>query len=78
MWRHPWGAATEGPREGGDVDGSCVITYDRSKIKDVEAIVFHYTALDQETMPWQHYRLVNGWVGQFIIWNKFQRFAKTN
>ena len=56
LWRHPWGVETEGPREGTDIDGSCVITYDQSKIKEAEALVFHYSALDHETMPWKHYR----------------------
>ena len=56
MWRRPWGLKTEGPREGFDVKGNCVITYDRSKIKNAEAVVFHYTALDYECMPWRSYR----------------------
>jgi len=56
MWSHPWKVKTEGPTDGGDVDGKCVITYNRSKIRQVEAIVFHYTALDYEVMPWRHYR----------------------
>ena len=40
MWEHPWRVKTEGPRNGTDLDGKCVITYDRSKIKDACAVIF--------------------------------------
>ena len=46
--------------------GGCVVTYDRSKLEDAEAVVFHYTALDEEVMPWQHYRCP--WV-DYDEWN---------
>ena len=56
MWEHPWRVKTEGPSDGKDLDGKCVITYDRSKIKDACAVMFHYSALDRERIPWRHYR----------------------
>ena len=45
----------EGFKEGSDFDG-CVVTHDRSKLKDAEAVIFHYTALDDTRMPWAYYR----------------------
>ena len=56
MWEHPWRVKTEGPLDETDLDGKCVITYDRSKINDAYAVIFFYSALDRERIPWQHYR----------------------
>ena len=36
--------------------GGCVVTYDRSKLRDAEAVIFHYTGLDEEENPWKHYK----------------------
>ncbi|XP_078483184.1 3-galactosyl-N-acetylglucosaminide 4-alpha-L-fucosyltransferase FUT3-like isoform X2 [Ciona intestinalis] len=40
----------------GDTVGKCMVTYNRNRIKEAAAVLFHHTALDDETMPWQHYR----------------------
>nr|CAB3247496.1 galactoside 3(4)-L-fucosyltransferase-like [Phallusia mammillata] len=55
MWRHPWGVQTEGPRDGKDL-GKCTITYDQKRLPEASAVIFHYSGLDRETMPWKHYR----------------------
>nr|XP_002120878.5 galactoside 3(4)-L-fucosyltransferase-like [Ciona intestinalis] len=54
-WRRPWGYAWKGHAEGHTV-GECVLTYDRSRIQEAAAVIFHYTALDEETLPWKHFR----------------------
>ena len=54
-WRHPWNVPTEGWKTG-VLGGGCYLTYDRSKLKEAAAVLFHYSGLDQETMPWKHYR----------------------
>uniref|UniRef100_H2ZQX0 Fucosyltransferase n=1 Tax=Ciona savignyi TaxID=51511 RepID=H2ZQX0_CIOSA len=53
-WRHRWGIPTEGHAEGTRI-GECEITYNRSRIAEAGAVVFHYTGLDKEEMPWKHY-----------------------
>ena len=45
----------EGFEEGSDF-GGCVGTLNRSKLKDAEAVVFYYTALDKTNIPWSYYR----------------------
>ena len=45
----------EGFMEGKDFD-NCVVTHNRSKLKDAEAVIFHYSALDKTSMPWKYYR----------------------
>ncbi|CAK8679813.1 unnamed protein product [Clavelina lepadiformis] len=54
FWDHPWSVPTEGFPEG-DI-GGCKGTYNRSKLPKAGAIVFHYSNLDKETMPWKYYR----------------------
>ncbi|CAK8682497.1 unnamed protein product [Clavelina lepadiformis] len=54
FWDHPWSVPTEGFSEGNM--GGCTGTYDRSKLPDAGAVVFHYSNLDGESMPWKHYR----------------------
>ncbi|XP_018666759.2 3-galactosyl-N-acetylglucosaminide 4-alpha-L-fucosyltransferase FUT3-like [Ciona intestinalis] len=54
-WRRPWGYKFKGHDEG-HATGSCKFTYDRSKLKQSKAVLFHYTSLDEEEMPWAHYR----------------------
>ncbi|XP_076810931.1 4-galactosyl-N-acetylglucosaminide 3-alpha-L-fucosyltransferase 9-like [Clavelina lepadiformis] len=54
FWDHPWSVPTEGISEGNL--GGCMGTYDRSKFPDAGAVVFHYSNLDRESMPWKHYR----------------------
>uniref|UniRef100_H2ZLG4 Fucosyltransferase n=1 Tax=Ciona savignyi TaxID=51511 RepID=H2ZLG4_CIOSA len=54
-WRRPWGYPWKGHKEGQEV-GNCVLTYDRNRISEAAAVIFHYTALDDEAMPWKHYR----------------------
>ncbi|CAK8679732.1 unnamed protein product [Clavelina lepadiformis] len=36
--------------------GGCTASYDRNKLPEAGAVVFHYSNLDKETMPWKHYR----------------------
>ena len=55
QWRWNWGVKGEGFQEKRDF-GGCVITHDRSKLKDAEAVIFHYSALDKTSMPWSYYR----------------------
>nr|XP_002121663.2 uncharacterized protein LOC100180255 [Ciona intestinalis] len=55
MWRPPWGLTSEGRNEGFKA-GDCILTYNRSRIEEAAAVVFHYSGLDKDTMPWQHYR----------------------
>ena len=40
----------------GAVFDDCVITYDRSKLPDAEAVIFHYSALETVPKPWPYYR----------------------
>ncbi|CAK8682482.1 unnamed protein product [Clavelina lepadiformis] len=54
FWDHPWSVPTEGFSEGNM--GGCTGTYDRSKLPEAGAVVFHYSNLDKESMPWKHYR----------------------
>ncbi|XP_076816986.1 alpha-(1,3)-fucosyltransferase 7-like [Clavelina lepadiformis] len=54
FWDHPWSVPTEGLSEG-DI-GGCKATYNRSKLPKAGAVVFHYSNLDKETMPWKYYR----------------------
>ncbi|CAK8682493.1 unnamed protein product [Clavelina lepadiformis] len=54
FWDHPWSVPTEGFSEGNM--GGCTGTYDRSKLPEAGAVVFHYSNLDRESMPWKHYR----------------------
>uniref|UniRef100_H2Y8W9 Fucosyltransferase n=1 Tax=Ciona savignyi TaxID=51511 RepID=H2Y8W9_CIOSA len=55
LWRPPWGLSSEGRNEGFRA-GECEMTYNRSRIAEAGAVVFHYSGLDQEDMPWKHYR----------------------
>lgn len=48
---------TEGPKEG-PIKGGCYITYDKAVLPHAKGVYFEYTALNRETMPWQHYRFV--------------------
>ncbi len=54
-WRHLWDNPGEGLREGKVVEG-CHVTYNRSAIGRARAVVFEYTALDHEDMPWKFHR----------------------
>ena len=54
-WRRNWGLPGWGWKDHKDL-GDCVVTYDRQKIKDAEAVVFHFSGLDVDEMPWQFYR----------------------
>ncbi|XP_078485973.1 alpha-(1,3)-fucosyltransferase 7-like [Ciona intestinalis] len=58
-WDLPW-------YQEGHVVGDCTITYNKYRIQEVGAVMFHYTALDQETMPWKHYR---GSDQFFVFWS---------
>uniref|UniRef100_H2Y9S2 Fucosyltransferase n=1 Tax=Ciona savignyi TaxID=51511 RepID=H2Y9S2_CIOSA len=63
-WRRPWGNSWKGHGEGQEV-GNCILTYDRTRISEAAAVIFHYTALDDEAMPWKHYRNKRQF---FIFW----------
>nr|NP_001027813.1 alpha3-fucosyltransferase [Ciona intestinalis]CAH04967.1 alpha3-fucosyltransferase [Ciona intestinalis] len=52
-WGKAWGI--NGPDEGSLMDG-CTLTYNRSKISDAIAVVFHFTMINKNQIPWQHYR----------------------
>uniref|UniRef100_H2YSA2 Fucosyltransferase n=1 Tax=Ciona savignyi TaxID=51511 RepID=H2YSA2_CIOSA len=54
-WDYPWGDKSSGAPEG-DFVGNCIQTYDRSKIKEAKAVVFHYTTIGQTDIPWTYYR----------------------
>ncbi|CAK8679824.1 unnamed protein product [Clavelina lepadiformis] len=56
FWDHPWSVPTEEFSIEGYVMDGCSETYDRSKLPEAGAVVFHYSNLDEETMPWKHYR----------------------
>uniref|UniRef100_H2YWD9 Fucosyltransferase n=1 Tax=Ciona savignyi TaxID=51511 RepID=H2YWD9_CIOSA len=59
LWRPPWGLFSEGRNEGFRA-GECEMTYNRSRIAEAGAVVFHYSGLDQDEMPWKHYRFYKG------------------
>uniref|UniRef100_H2Z1H3 Fucosyltransferase n=1 Tax=Ciona savignyi TaxID=51511 RepID=H2Z1H3_CIOSA len=46
-WRRPWGFSWLGHAEGQNI-GNCILTYDRNLIREASAVIFHYTALDNE------------------------------
>ncbi|XP_078494698.1 alpha3-fucosyltransferase [Ciona intestinalis] len=52
-WGKAWGI--NGPDEGSLMD-ECILTYNRSKISDAIAVVFHFTTINRNQIPWQHYR----------------------
>ncbi|XP_078489157.1 4-galactosyl-N-acetylglucosaminide 3-alpha-L-fucosyltransferase FUT6-like isoform X3 [Ciona intestinalis] len=52
-WGKAWGI--NGPEEGSLMD-ECTLTYNRSKISDAIAVVFHFTTINRNQIPWQHYR----------------------
>jgi len=54
-WRHLWDNPSEGLREGLVREG-CRVTYNQSLISKAAAVVFEYTALDHETLPWKYHR----------------------
>ena len=53
-WGKRWGKASW-PPEGWLMD-DCVVTYNRSRIQEAKAIVFHSTTILPKDFPWQHDR----------------------
>ncbi|XP_002128300.3 4-galactosyl-N-acetylglucosaminide 3-alpha-L-fucosyltransferase FUT6 [Ciona intestinalis] len=62
-WGLPWGDKSSGPPEGSPM-GDCIQTYDRNKITQAKAVVFHYTVIAKNEIPWRHYRDPN----QLYVW----------
>nr|CAH04970.1 alpha3-fucosyltransferase [Ciona savignyi] len=67
-WDYPWHDKASGAPEG-DVMGNCIQTYDRSKIKEAKAVVFHYTIIGKKDIPWTHYSIYSYRdPGQIYVW----------
>uniref|UniRef100_H2Y538 Fucosyltransferase n=1 Tax=Ciona savignyi TaxID=51511 RepID=H2Y538_CIOSA len=58
-WDMPWYPE-------GHIVGDCVITYKKERIREAGSVLFHYTALDKEEMPWKHYRAPDQY---FVFWS---------
>ncbi|CAK8684333.1 unnamed protein product [Clavelina lepadiformis] len=55
FWDHPWFVKSEGCREGKKF-GICDSTYNRGRLKEADAVVFHYTVIRPGDLPWKLYR----------------------
>ncbi|XP_076804975.1 alpha-(1,3)-fucosyltransferase 7-like [Clavelina lepadiformis] len=55
FWDHPWFVKAEGCREGKKF-GICDSTYNRGRLKEADAVVFHYTVIRPGDLPWKLYR----------------------
>ncbi|CAK8690889.1 unnamed protein product [Clavelina lepadiformis] len=62
-WSYPWNDKSSGSPEGEKI-GICDTTYDRNRIAEADAIVFHYTTINARDIPWKHYRSPN----QLFVW----------
>ncbi|XP_076805862.1 4-galactosyl-N-acetylglucosaminide 3-alpha-L-fucosyltransferase FUT6-like [Clavelina lepadiformis] len=62
-WGYPWNDKNSGSPEGAKI-GICDTTYDRNRIAEADAIVFHYTTIHTRDLPWKHYRIPN----QLFVW----------
>ena len=57
-WGYPWDIKSYVPPEG-PLEDNCIVTHDRGKIKQADAVIFHYTVISKKDMPWKFYRLVD-------------------
>ena len=35
---------------------NCIVTHNRSRIKEADAILFHHKVISEKDMPWKYYR----------------------
>ena len=55
FWGFPWNLKSYVPREGPTGDG-CEVTHNRSRLTEADIVVFHFTTISSQSMPWKHYR----------------------
>ena len=65
-WGYPWNIKSYVPPEG-QLEDNCIVTHDRSKIKQADAVIFHYTVISKKDIPWKYYRLVGVTIYIFTI-----------
>uniref|UniRef100_H2YLP2 Fucosyltransferase n=1 Tax=Ciona savignyi TaxID=51511 RepID=H2YLP2_CIOSA len=88
LWSHPWGLWDTSAPEGSTF-GRCKITYNRARISEAHAVVFHLTAVFPNDIPWKNYLLYffrrrnqlyvywsmeNPWVMRYLYKRDFKRF----
>ena len=55
-WGFPWREKAYVPAEGTLYDGVCGVTHDRNRIKEAQVVIFHFTTIHSDDMPWLWYR----------------------
>jgi len=58
LWSYLDNLASEGPKPG-PVRGGCTFSNDHSDLEKASAVIFEYTSMNRERLPWTHYRNPN-------------------